>query len=30
VYALGFVISDLLHHVIVLPLTVGTTGWHWP
>jgi hypothetical protein len=28
--ALGFVISDLLHHGIVLPLTVGNMGWHWP
>ena len=28
--ALGFVISDVLHHVIVLPLTVGNMGWHWP
>jgi hypothetical protein len=26
----GFVLSDLLHHFIVLPLTVGDTGWHWP
>jgi hypothetical protein len=22
--------SDLMHHFIVLPLTVGNTGWHWP
>ncbi|MCA9246634.1 MAG: hypothetical protein KDA42_05945 [Planctomycetales bacterium] len=28
--ALGFVFSDLLHHFLVLPLTVGNTGWHWP
>lgn len=28
--ALGFVISDLLHHCVVLPLTVGNMGWHWP
>ena len=28
--ALGFVISDVLHHVVVLPLTVGNMGWHWP
>ena len=26
----GFVLSDLAHHFIVLPLTVGNTGWHWP
>lgn len=28
--ALGFVVSDVVHHVIVLPLTVGNMGWHWP
>jgi hypothetical protein len=28
--ALGFVISDVLHHCVVLPLTVGNMGWHWP
>jgi hypothetical protein len=28
--AAGFVASDLLHHFVVLPLTVGNTGWHWP
>ena len=28
--ALGFIISDLLHHFVVLPLLVGNTGWHWP
>jgi hypothetical protein len=28
--ALGFILSDLLHHFVVLPLTVGNTGWHWP
>ncbi len=27
---LGFILSDLAHHFIVLPLTVGNTGWHWP
>ncbi len=26
----GFVVSDLLHHFVVLPLIVGNTGWHWP
>jgi hypothetical protein len=26
----GFVLSDLVHHCIVLPLTVGNMGWHWP
>jgi hypothetical protein len=28
--AIGLVLSDLLHHFAVLPLTVGNTGWHWP
>jgi hypothetical protein len=28
--AIGLVASDLIHHFIVLPLTVGNTGWHWP
>ena len=28
--AIGFVISDAVHHCIVLPLTVGNMGWHWP
>lgn len=28
--SIGFVLSDLAHHFIVLPLTVGNTGWHWP
>jgi len=28
--AFGFIISDLMHHFLVLPLTVGNTGWHWP
>ena len=28
--ALGLIFSDLLHHFVVLPLTVGNTGWHWP
>jgi hypothetical protein len=28
--ALGLIVSDLLHHFVVLPLTVGNTGWHWP
>jgi hypothetical protein len=27
---LGLVLSDAIHHFIVLPLTVGNTGWHWP
>ena len=27
---LGLVVSDLLHHFVALPLTVGNTGWHWP
>ena len=28
--ALGLILSDLLHHFVVLPLTVGNTSWHWP
>ena len=28
--SIGLVVSDLLHHFVVLPLTVGNTGWHWP
>jgi hypothetical protein len=28
--AVGFILSDLAHHFIVLPLVVGNTGWHWP
>lgn len=27
---LGLILSDLAHHFLVLPLTVGNTGWHWP
>jgi hypothetical protein len=26
----GLILSDLLHHFVVLPLWVGNTGWHWP
>jgi len=28
--AAGLIVSDLLHHCVVLPLTVGNMGWHWP
>ena len=28
--ACGLILSDLAHHFLVLPLTVGNTGWHWP
>jgi hypothetical protein len=28
--ASGLVLSDLMHHCIVLPITVGNMGWHWP
>ena len=28
--ALGLAISDVVHHCLVLPLTVGNMGWHWP
>jgi hypothetical protein len=27
---IGFILSDLVHHFIVLPILVGNTGWHWP
>lgn len=26
----GLILSDLIHHFVVLPLWVGNTGWHWP
>jgi hypothetical protein len=28
--AFGLIFSDLMHHFVVLPLTVGNIGWHWP
>jgi hypothetical protein len=28
--ALGLIFSDATHHLVVLPITVGNTGWHWP
>lgn len=28
--ALGLILSDAIHHLLVLPITVGNTGWHWP
>jgi hypothetical protein len=28
--ACGMVLSDLLHHFLVLPVLDGSTGWHWP
>ena len=28
--AFGLVASDLIHHLVVLPLWVGNIGWHWP
>ena len=28
--AFGLIASDLLHHLVVLPLYVGNFGWHWP
>jgi len=28
--AAGLILSDLLHHFLVLPLTMGNTSWHWP
>jgi hypothetical protein len=28
--AIALILSDALHHLIVLPLWVGNTGWHWP
>lgn len=27
---IGFIASDLIHHFVILPLTDGNTGWHWP
>lgn len=26
----GLIVSDAVHHLVVLPLTVGNMGWHWP
>lgn len=28
--AMGLILSDLIHHLVVLPIAAGTTGWHWP
>jgi hypothetical protein len=28
--AFGLIASDMIHHLVVLPLTVGNCGWHWP
>lgn len=28
--ALGLICSDVIHHFLILPLTVGNIGWHWP
>jgi uncharacterized membrane protein YwzB len=28
--SIGIILSDLVHHFILLPLLVGNTGWHWP
>jgi hypothetical protein len=28
--SLGLIAGDALHHLVVLPVTVGNTGWHWP
>ncbi len=28
--AIGLIASDVLHHLVVLPLWIGHTGWHWP
>ncbi|MEZ6058752.1 MAG: hypothetical protein R3C19_00150 [Planctomycetaceae bacterium] len=28
--SLALILSDLMHHFVVLPLWVGNTGWHWP
>jgi hypothetical protein len=28
--SVGFIVSDLAHHFVILPITAGETGWHWP
>ncbi len=28
--SLGLLLSDLLHHFVIMPLAVGNTVWHWP
>ena len=28
--AIACIASDLAHHFVVLPITVGNIGWHWP
>jgi len=28
--AFGLVASDVLHHLVVLPIWAGNMGWHWP
>ena len=28
--ACGLILSDAAHHLLILPLTVGNMGWHWP
>lgn len=29
-FGLGVILSDAIHHCIVLPIWVGNMGWHWP
>jgi hypothetical protein len=28
--ALACVVSDLVHHFVVMPILAGETAWHWP
>ena len=29
-FGAALILSDLIHHFVVLPLWKGDTGWHWP
>ena len=28
--AVACVVSDLMHHFVVMPILAGETAWHWP
>ena len=30
IIGLALLFSDLLHHLVYLPLVYGNIGWHWP